>query len=134
MHYCDVSVSQPMPNMKTHPIIDPTVHVKPYMAKASVELDSSVISPSDALMTYSQESVFSLPPKFRHTATLPLRAPLMDRKTIIIQNFVDNPLRDVGKASGRTDKTDKSDPDIPTPKRPERMTGFLPILLVAKQH
>ena len=29
----------------THPMIDPTVHVKPYRAKASVEVDSSVMSP-----------------------------------------------------------------------------------------
>ncbi len=40
-------------SIQTHPMMDPTVQVRPYMANASVELDSSVMSPSDALITYN---------------------------------------------------------------------------------
>lgn len=58
-------------------MIDPTVHVRPYMANASVEFVSSVMSPIAALTV----------------ATLPFSAPLMDRIAIIIQKFDDRPLR-----------------------------------------
>lgn len=60
----------------THPMILPTVQVKPYMANASVEFVSSVMSPIAALTT----------------ATLPFKAPDILRMQIIIQNDVDRPL------------------------------------------
>jgi hypothetical protein len=60
----------------THPIIEPIVHVRPYIANASVELLSSVMSPIAAFTT----------------ATFPLRAPEMDRMKIIVQKFVARPL------------------------------------------
>lgn len=61
---------------QTYPMIDPTVHVRPYKAKASVELDSSVMSPSAA----------------RTTATFPHSAPDRHRTMIIIQKLVERPL------------------------------------------
>ena len=58
------------------PRMEPTVQVRPYSAKASVELVSSVMSPKAA----------------RTTATFPLSAPERQRTMIIIPKFVDRPL------------------------------------------
>jgi hypothetical protein len=57
-------------------MIDPIVQVSPYIANASVELLSSVISPIAAFTT----------------ATLPFKAPEMERMKIIVQKFVARPL------------------------------------------
>lgn len=65
------------------------------------------------------------------TATLPLRAPLRHRTTIMNQNVVDNPLHN--QHSVTFDKhcscTDNREPEMATPAKPMKMTGFLPIRL-----
>ena len=73
----------------THPMIDPTVHVRPYKAKASVEFDSSVISP---YIVSSDIARKALTMEALITATLPFNAPEMALARIIIQNRVDRPL------------------------------------------
>lgn len=96
-------------------MMDPTVHVNPYIANASVEFVSSVISPIAALTV----------------ATFPLSAPLIDRIAIIIQKLVDRPLPgDQHTSTQRLEQqTYKKAPLIATPVRPMMMTGFRPIRL-----
>lgn len=95
--------------------MDPTVHVSPYSAKASVELVSSVMSPMAALIT----------------ATFPFRAPLMQRTIIMNQKVVDSPLDSFSLVSKIA--THKRDPENATPARPMKMTGLRPIRLCRRQ-
>ena len=73
------------------PMMEPTVHVKPYRAKASVEFVSSVISAKAA----------------RTTATFPHSAPDRHRVNIIIQKLVDRPLV-ISKSMAGSDRLTKA--------------------------
>ena len=112
-----------------HPMMDPTVQVSPYIANASVEFESSVMSPSDALITCTHPSVTItiLESRAHRHVTIERAAdrseddhhPKLGRETAIRCE----------QTSLKDNMTHNNEPEIATPRRPDRMTGFLPILL-----